>query len=53
MTNYKEKSLSMYKNIVIMIDNGHGIDTLGKCSPLLKNSGLNIDSIYTEDGRFK
>ena len=43
----------MYKNIVIMIDKGHGIDTLGKCSPLLKDSELNIDSIYTEDGRFK
>lgn len=39
--------------MVILIDNGHGRDTKGKNSPLLKGSGLNLLDIFTENGRFK
>lgn len=39
--------------MVILIDNGHGKDTLGKCSPTLKGCGIEVPSIYTADGRFK
>lgn len=39
--------------MVILIDNGHGYNTSGKYSPLLKNSGLNIDEAFIKDGRFK
>lgn len=37
--------------MVILIDNGHGVNTLGKQSPLI--SGLKISSEFTENGRFK
>ena len=39
--------------MIILIDNGHGKNTLGKQSPLLKDSGLSIPSEFTENGRFK
>ena len=39
--------------MVILIDNGHGHNTSGKYSPLLKNSGLDIDAAFIKDGRFK
>lgn len=39
--------------MIILIDCGHGSTTLGKRSPLLKGSGLNISDEFTEDGRFK
>ena len=39
--------------MVILIDNGHGENTFGKCSPLLKGSGLSIDEQFIADGRFK
>ena len=39
--------------MVILIDNGHGRDTKGKNSPLLKGSGLDLLDIFTENGRFK
>lgn len=39
--------------MVILIDNGHGENTLGKQSPILKDSGLDISSEFTEKGRFK
>ena len=39
--------------MIILIDNGHGQDTKGKHSPLLKDSGLNVWDIFTENGRFK
>lgn len=37
--------------MVILIDNGHGKDTAGKCSPLVKGTGITGDAI--EDGRFR
>lgn len=39
----------------ILIDNGHGSNTEqnGKYSPLLAGSGLNIDSKFTNNGRFR
>lgn len=43
----------IYVNMIVLIDNGHGYNTPGKCSPSLKGSGLNISSEFTEDGRFK
>lgn len=39
--------------MVILIDNGHGSNTVGKQSPLLENSGLNIPSEFVDKGRFK
>lgn len=39
--------------MIILIDNGHGDNTLGKQSPILKDSGLDISSEFTEKGRFK
>ena len=39
--------------MIILIDNGHGSNTLGKQSPLLKDSGLDISSEFVENGRFK
>lgn len=39
--------------MVILIDNGHGVNTLGKQSPLIKGSGLKVSSEFTENGRFK
>lgn len=39
--------------MIILIDNGHGENTLGKQSPILKDSGLDISSEFTEKGRFK
>lgn len=39
--------------MIILIDNGHGSNTLGKQSPLLEGSGLDVWSIFTEKGRFK
>ena len=39
--------------MIILIDNGHGQNTQGKQSPLLKGSGLSISSEFTENGRFK
>lgn len=38
--------------MVILIDNGHGVQTLGKCSPLLDDS-IKIGDEFTEKGRFK
>jgi len=39
----------------ILIDNGHGNNTEmnGKFSPVLAGSGLNIDSKFTNNGRFR
>ena len=41
--------------MVILIDNGHGVNTEqnGKYSPLLEGSGLNIGSEFTNKGRFR
>lgn len=39
--------------MVILIDNGHGSNTLGKQSPLLEGTGLDVWNIFTEKGRFK
>lgn len=39
--------------MIILIDNGHGNNTLGKQSPLLEGSGLDIWNMFTEKGRFK
>jgi len=39
--------------MVILIDNGHGRQTLGKQSPLLEGTGLNVWNIFTDKGRFK
>lgn len=39
--------------MVILIDPGHGSNVLGKQSPLLEGSGLDVWSIFTEKGRFK
>jgi N-acetylmuramoyl-L-alanine amidase len=39
--------------MVILIDNGHGENTLGKQSPILKDSGLNISSEFVDKNRFK
>lgn len=39
--------------MIILIDNGHGSNTLGKQSPLLEGTGLDVWSIFTEKGRFK
>lgn len=39
--------------MIIYIDNGHGNNTSGKHSPLLKGSGLNVSDEFTENGRFK
>lgn len=38
--------------MIILIDNGHGAQTLGKCSPLLDDS-IKIGDEFTEKGRFK
>lgn len=38
--------------MVILIDNGHGVDTPGKQSPIL-DSSMNIWDIYTDKNRFK
>ena len=39
--------------MIILIDAGHGCTTIGKQSPLLKGSGLNIHSDFIENDRFK
>ncbi len=39
--------------MIILIDNGHGENTLGKQSPILKDSGLNISSEFVDKNRFK
>ena len=39
--------------MIILIDNGHGIDTNGKCSPILTNVGFEIDPKFTDGGRFR
>ena len=39
--------------MIILIDNGHGNNTLGKQSPMLEGSGLDVWSQFTEKGRFK
>ena len=39
--------------MIILIDNGHGSNTLGKQSPLLEGTGLDVWDIFTEKGRFK
>lgn len=39
--------------MIILIDPGHGSNTLGKQSPLLEGSGLDVWSIFAEKGRFK
>ena len=39
--------------MIILIDNGHGNNTLGKQSPLLEGTGLDVWNIFTEKGRFK
>ena len=41
--------------MIILIDNGHGSNTEqnGKYSPLLKGSGLDIQSEFTNNGRFR
>lgn len=39
--------------MVILVDNGHGQQVLGKSSPLLEGSGVNVPSEFVEKGRFK
>lgn len=39
--------------MVILIDNGHGKNTSGKCSPLLKSSNIKVYDEFIEDDRFK
>lgn len=39
--------------MIVLIDNGHGENTLGKQSPTLKDSGLNISSEFVDKNRFK
>jgi len=39
--------------MIILIDNGHGYNTLGKQSPILEGSDLNVPSDFVEKGRFK
>lgn len=39
--------------MIILIDNGHGENTLGKQSPILKDSGLNIPLEFVDKNRFK
>lgn len=39
--------------MIILIDNGHGCGVLGKQSPILEGSGLNISPEFVEKGRFK
>ena len=39
--------------MVILIDGGHGQNTLGKQSPILEGSGVNVPSEFVEKGRFK
>lgn len=39
--------------MVILIDNGHGVGVLGKQSPLLEGSGVDVSSEFVEKGRFK
>ena len=39
--------------MIILIDNGHGQNVLGKQSPILKDSGLNISSEFVEKDRFR
>ena len=39
--------------MVILIDNGHGYNTLGKQSPLLEGSSIDVPSEFVEKGRFK
>lgn len=39
--------------MIILIDPGHGSNVQGKQSPLLEGSGLDVWSIFTENGRFK
>lgn len=39
--------------MVILIDAGHGVQTLGKYSPLLKGSGLDISDEFVSNGRFR
>ena len=39
--------------MVILIDNGHGCNVVGKQSPLLEGTGLKIWDGLTENGRFK
>lgn len=38
--------------MVVLIDNGHGVQTLGKKSPILDDS-IKIGDEFTENGRFK
>ena len=39
--------------MTILIDNGHGFNVLGKQSPLLKGSSIEISEEFTEKGRFR
>jgi N-acetylmuramoyl-L-alanine amidase len=39
--------------MVILIDAGHGVQTLGKQSPILNGSNLDIPSEFTDKDRFK
>ena len=39
--------------MIILIDNGHGYNTLGKQSPVLNGSNLDIPSEFTDKDRFK
>ena len=39
--------------MIMLIDNGHGENTLGKQSPILKDSGLNISSEFVDKNRIK
>lgn len=39
--------------MVILIDNGHGKNTLGKQSPILNDSGVNVPYDFVEKKRFK
>ena len=38
--------------MIILIDNGHGKNTAGKCSPMLKGS-IDVGSEFVEDDAFK
>lgn len=39
--------------MVILIDNGHGEQVVGKCSPSLNNSGVYVPLEFVQDERFR
>ena len=41
------------KNLQIILDNGHGVDTKGKCSPKLSGEEFDLTHPFVKDGRFR